>query len=116
MNSEKQRDKQIVKLMIELYCKHKLETDQVPKKYLQLINYASFKIDHCSWGNNKPACKDCPHHCYAPEKRNEIREIMRWTGPRMIIWCPRAAIGHLLHLCHDRVSKRFSSHKISPLI
>ncbi|MDI8106979.1 nitrous oxide-stimulated promoter family protein, partial [Salmonella enterica subsp. enterica serovar Anatum] len=32
----------------------------------------------------KPACKQCPVHCYQPAKREEMKQIMRWAGPRML--------------------------------
>ena len=111
MNSKIDRDKKVVKLMIELYCKHKLGVHQIPEKYLRLIQYANFKLEHCSWGKNKPACKDCPHHCYSLEKRKEIQEIMRWTGPRMLIWCPCAAFHHLFQVYQDKALNIFSYHK-----
>nr|WP_293444379.1 nitrous oxide-stimulated promoter family protein [Prevotella sp.] len=106
MISSKERDKQTVKLMIQMYCKHRLKTSQIPEKYRQLINYANTRLDHCSWGKDKPACKDCPHHCFLPEKQKEIREVMKWSGPRMLIWSPRSAFRHLLQLYHDRLSSR----------
>jgi hypothetical protein len=32
------------------------------------------------FGDNKPACKQCPVHCYQPAKREEMKQIMRWAG------------------------------------
>ncbi len=33
----------------------------------------------------KPTCKNCKIHCYAPENRAKIREVMRFSGMHMII-------------------------------
>ena len=38
----------------------------------------------------------CPVHCYRPEMKERIRMVMRWSGPRMIIYHPIAAIKHLM--------------------
>jgi hypothetical protein len=28
----------------------------------------------------KPACKDCPQHCYHPTYRDQIRKVMKYSG------------------------------------
>jgi len=107
MTSQKDLDKKTVESMIRLYCKHQLKTEELPEKYQELIHYANHRLDHCSWGKEKPPCKDCPHHCYAPEQRREIRKIMRWAGPRMLFWSPKAAFRHLIQVLYTRTSRRF---------
>jgi len=32
----------------------------------------------------KPACKHCPVHCYKPGHREQVREIMRFSGRYLI--------------------------------
>jgi hypothetical protein len=32
----------------------------------------------------KPSCKKCPTHCYGPGYRDRIREVMRYSGMRLI--------------------------------
>lgn len=33
----------------------------------------------------KPICKHCPVHCYRPGHREKVREIMRFSGKRLIL-------------------------------
>jgi hypothetical protein len=33
----------------------------------------------------KPTCKHCPVHCYRPGHREKVREIMRFSGRRLIL-------------------------------
>ena len=33
----------------------------------------------------KPLCKHCPVHCYKPEYREKVREIMRFSGQHLIM-------------------------------
>lgn len=35
-------------------------------------------------------------HCYKPEMREKIREVMRFSGPRMIFHHPYLAIKHVI--------------------
>ena len=91
-----EREKQIVRKMIELYCRHHLHQDTMPEEYQHLADFACRRLDHCKYGEQKTACKDCPTHCYAPKEREAIREVMRWAGPRMIWYAPKDAIRHIL--------------------
>ena len=62
----------------------------------ELLQYALTRLERCRFSNNKTTCKKCPVHCYSPKMRERIREVMRWAGPRMIIYHPIAAIKHFI--------------------
>lgn len=49
----------------------------------KLLTHAVYKRLHCPM-DPKPACKHCPDHCYHPNYRQRIREVMRYSGWRMI--------------------------------
>ena len=91
------REKEVVGRMIELYCKKKLGMAEISEEYKTLQMYAHKRLDMCKFGNDKPNCKRCPIHCYRPEMREKICAIMRWAGPRMLIYDPIAAIRHLFN-------------------
>lgn len=91
------REKRIVSKMIAIYCHKKLGAKVMPEEYKALETYAHKRLDGCKFQEEKPACKRCPIHCYKPDMREKIRTIMRWAGPRMIIYDPIAAIRHLLN-------------------
>lgn len=93
-----EQEKRIVRKMIELYCRHHLHQDTMPDEYLHLADFACRRLDHCTYGEQKTACKDCPTHCYAPKEREAIREVMRWAGPRMIWYAPKDAFIHFFHI------------------
>jgi hypothetical protein len=44
----------------------------------------------------KTFCSNCNVHCYKPEMREKIREVMRFSDPRMIFYHPIMAIRHLI--------------------
>lgn len=91
-----EREKKTVRLMIGLYCRHKLHLDNVPDFYRSLAEYACRRLDSCKFGENKTTCKHCTVHCYGSLQRERIREIMRWAGPRMLLYAPLDVIRHLL--------------------
>ena len=61
-----------------------------------LADYAESRIAHCPHMEEKTFCKFCKTHCYAPSRREDIRRIMRWAGPRMLIHDPLSALHHML--------------------
>jgi hypothetical protein len=88
--------------MMEIYCaKHHSGAPLVEGHLCQecsdLLRYAEQKLDRCPYGQHKPACKQCPIHCYKPEPKEQVRLIMRYSGPRMLLLHPILAIRHLLH-------------------
>jgi len=53
-----------------------------------LLAYAELKIDRCVFHDSKPACNECRVHGYSRETREEIRAVMRFSGPRMLLLHP----------------------------
>lgn len=90
-----ERDKQTIRQMVEVYCRRRLGQPSPSEEYRRLADYACQRLDRCRFGDRKPACKDCPVHCYRPQEREQIRRVMRWAGPRMLLYSPRAAFRHL---------------------
>ena len=90
-------EKETVEKMIRLYCrkKHKSEKELCPE-CAKVSNYASARLDNCPFGDEKTACSECKIHCYKPEMRQRIREIMRYSGPRMLLYHPFDFVQHML--------------------
>ncbi|MDD6852029.1 MAG: nitrous oxide-stimulated promoter family protein [Bacteroidales bacterium] len=95
-NRRIEEEKMVVEQMIHLFCrKHEGHPELCPS-CRELLNYAHSRLDRCCFGEDKPTCKKCPIHCYRPEMKEKIKQVMRWSGPRMILYHPLAAIKHLL--------------------
>ena len=89
-------EKHVVELMIRLYCRKKEGNKELCDHCRKLLSYAHFRLDHCRFGQQKPTCQHCSIHCYKPEMKQRMRQVMRWAGPRMIVYHPVAAIKHLI--------------------
>lgn len=61
-----------------------------------LCDYALGRIARCPHMGTKTFCSVCPTHCYKPSMRERIREVMRWSGPRMLLYKPVPALRHAL--------------------
>jgi predicted amidophosphoribosyltransferase len=93
-----QREIDTVRKMIVLYCRahHAPQDGDLCPDCQALADYAAQRVARCPFGAEKPNCDKCPVHCYAPKQREEIRRVMRYAGPRMILHHPILAILHLL--------------------
>lgn len=89
-------EKETISLMLALYCHDKHEQiKELCEDCSQLEVYAHQRLEHCQFMPEKPVCARCPVHCYQPHYRQQIREVMRYAGPRMLTRAPGAAIRHL---------------------
>jgi hypothetical protein len=90
------REKKTIKTMIEIYCKkHHNRAGELCEECFELLDYALKRLDKCKYQKNKPTCAKCPIHCYKPEMRERIRQVMRYSGPRMILVHPILALRHI---------------------
>lgn len=94
-----EEEKRIVEKMIAIYCRRHHSPSEsdggMCDECRRLRDYAFARLDHCPKGESKTSCRKCEIHCYAPEYRNKIREVMKYMGPRMLFISPIAAIRHL---------------------
>lgn len=84
--------------MIKIYCrgnKHK-HTDRMCKQCGIMLEYSKDKLYKCKYADAKPTCRKCPVHCYSKEKRLMIKQIMRYSGPFMILYHPLLAFKYIL--------------------
>jgi hypothetical protein len=61
-----------------------------------LLDYAHARLARCPYAVEKPTCAKCPTHCYRPAMREQVRAVMRYSGPRMLTKHPLLAAAHLI--------------------
>ncbi|MDI6800354.1 MAG: nitrous oxide-stimulated promoter family protein [Actinomycetota bacterium] len=91
--------------MIRLYCSGRHgQKGALCKDCDELLSYAHARLKNCRHKESKPACAKCKTPCYEPKMRGRIREVMRFSGPRMLYRYPVLALSRLL----DNFKKRTS--------
>lgn len=98
LDQKRADEKMLVSEMIALYCRrqHKTPKGSLCPECWQLHDYALTRIDKCPFMETKTFCSNCRVHCYRPDMREKIREVMRFSGPRMIFHHPVAAVRHAI--------------------
>lgn len=94
---KREREKQVVGLMIRLYCrKHHGTRKTLCPRCQALADYAAARSSCCPFMETKTFCSNCKVHCYRADMREQIRAVMRFAGPRMLLYHPVLAVRHLL--------------------
>ncbi|MGU8379167.1 nitrous oxide-stimulated promoter family protein [Clostridium perfringens] len=91
------KEKEIITLMIKLYCKkkHGGSNGELCNECRELEEYAHKRLTYCKFGNEKSSCKKCPIHCYKKDMREKVKEVMRFSGPRILIYNSKEYIRHI---------------------
>jgi len=109
-----EKDLKTLALFISLYCEHQhagaekrvpelkgMDVGTIAGRPVELcadcrklLMHAFVKRSHCPM-DPKPACKHCPNHCYHENYRDQIREVMRFSGKKMLLG---GRLDYLFHL------------------
>lgn len=91
------REQATIAAMMLIYCHHHHGTASILcEDCLALLNYARRRLATCPFGEEKPACNHCQVHCYSPRRRERVKAVMRYAGPRMMVRHPILSLYHLL--------------------
>lgn len=92
---EIEKERKVVSLMIDLYCKKKHKTKSLCKECQELKDYCNLRLDKCPFKDNKTFCSSCKIHCYRKDMQEKIKKVMKFSGPRMLIYHPIVALSHV---------------------
>lgn len=89
------KEKRIVSSMVKIYCKRHHQQNDLCDECKAVLEYAYSKIDRCPFIATKSFCSNCKVHCYQKDKREQIKEVMRYSGPLMLWYHPFIALEHV---------------------
>ena len=89
------REWQTIAAMIRCYCEGRHHTSEaLCPECRELLDYAAVRLERCRFGVEKPICAKCPVHCYQPARREQVKAVMRYAGPRMLWRHPVLSLRH----------------------
>jgi len=96
-NRRMRRERETIAAMVEIYCRDEHDSrDGLCPDCSDLLTYAQQRLDRCPYQGNKTTCANCPIHCYRSNKREQVRTVMRYAGPRMIFRHPILTLYHFI--------------------
>ncbi|MBD3182264.1 nitrous oxide-stimulated promoter family protein [Candidatus Poribacteria bacterium] len=83
---KQENDKYILEQFISIYCRgnHKTPKAKLCSDCQKILEYSLKRLERCPQ-DPKPSCKNCEIHCYKPEYREKIRQVMRYSGKHLIL-------------------------------
>ena len=89
------REKKTIASMVKIYCKAKHDTHgELCPECAEFLEYAKMRLDKCPFQENKTTCGRCLIHCYKPDMKEKAKKVMRFSGPRMLLYHPVLAMHH----------------------
>jgi len=99
LSKHQKKDIRLIGKFVEVYCAGKHGSSErspfvlpggLGKRELccecaAFMEYAVSKRIKCPLEAEKPSCKHCRIHCYAGEQREKVREIMGYSGRRLMM-------------------------------
>ena len=90
-----EREQITLEKMFVLYCREKRHSKMLCSECKSLLEYSLERIEKCPFGPKKPTCINCTVHCFQQKEKEELKEVMRFSGPKMIFRHPFLAIMHI---------------------
>jgi len=89
------REKKTIDYMVRIYCKgHHGTNSELCPECLQFRDYAFMRLGKCPFQEKKSTCGKCLIHCYKPDMKLNVKKIMRYSGPRLLLHHPILALNH----------------------
>lgn len=95
MDNRRDQKHQIVSDMVMIYCDghHKHTLSPCPKCQ-EVLDYSKFRTSKCPYIKKTLFCSNCPTPCYKPDMKEEMRVIMKYSGPRYFFKHPILVLKH----------------------
>ena len=91
------RELKTIRAMLRIACRDRHGTARgLCADCAALADYAAKRLALCPYGADKPTCVNCRIHCYGPRQREQVRDTMRYAGPRMMLRHPYLAVMHVV--------------------
>lgn len=94
-------EKDVMLEMVEIYCRgnHKDVNRQGKRlcpECMKFYEYTCVRTDKCPFMETKTFCNQCPVHCYNKTYRPVVKEVMKYSGPRLCLHHPVPVALHMV--------------------
>lgn len=109
--NHKEMDILTLRNLFGIYCRknHAPEKGVLCSSCQSELKYAVHKTKICTEKDMGKTCSECRVHCFEPEHREKIREIMRFSGPRLMWSHPLLSMRYVFIKLHShRINKNLT--------
>ena len=88
-------EKRLLRAMIDLYCrKNHNSKNELCSDCKELKEYSFYRLSKCPFGSDKKSCVNCKIKCYDEKHKDRIKEVMKFSGWRILFRHPILTIKH----------------------
>lgn len=96
VEKKRDREKKVITEMVKLYCRKNHKNGELCDECNEVLNYSIKRIDNCKFMETKTFCSNCKSPCYSLKMKEKIKQIMKFSGPRMLLYHPILVIYHII--------------------
>lgn len=96
VEKKRDREKKVITEMVKLYCRKNHKNGELCDECNEVLNYSLKRIDNCKFMETKTFCSNCKSPCYSLKMKEKIKQIMKFSGPRMLFYHPLLVIYHII--------------------
>lgn len=96
VEKKRDREKKVITEMVKLYCRKNHKERELCDECREILNYSLKRIDNCRFMETKTFCSNCKSPCYSPKMKEKVKKIMKFSGPRMLLYHPLLVIYHII--------------------
>lgn len=106
IEKKRKREQEIVEKMIEIYCRKKHKKESLCEECSNLLEYTRQRSNNCPLIEVKTFCASCKIHCYKKDMKDKIKEVMKFSGKRLIFYYPKDVLLHIIDTIKNRKSNK----------
>jgi predicted amidophosphoribosyltransferase len=96
LNRRIAREARTIEAMLHIFCRDRHGDNGLCSDCSHLLDYARRRLATCPFQDAKPACNKCQVHCYSKTMQTQVKAVMRYAGPRMLLRHPILSLYHVL--------------------
>ncbi|WP_455520983.1 nitrous oxide-stimulated promoter family protein [Parvimonas micra] len=96
IEKKRDREKKVISEMVKLYCRKNHKKRELCDECKEVLNYSLKRIDNCQCVETKLFCSSCKFSLYSPRDKEKVKQIMKFSGPRILFHHPLLVISHML--------------------
>ncbi len=96
IEKKRDREKKVISEMVKLYCRKNHKKRELCDECKEVLNCSLKRIDNCQFMETKTFCSNCKAPCYSPKMKEKVKQIMKFSGPRILFHHPLLVISHML--------------------
>lgn len=100
------KDVETIRIMTEIYCHaHHNTKEGLCPECEEFYLYSVKRLACCPFGEKKPVCAKCNIHCYGKGYKERAKEIMAFSGPKLLLKHPFLSLRHITALFRESPAK-----------